>query len=289
MVNEQDKTRWDRLYPTWGDFLEACNGTSRMDERQRSSRKQERKADPWAGTTSWGKAKELAENGWQSEVADAQAFASHVADVIFSERLAVTFDLNYDVAGSSVDIGRFLSGEPECMTESAPIVHSSHGRAVSIVVPVSFLAEVPPRLVRQRGAAIIALVDALARAQHPLEIWAASIIHDWGHTNRASYVVKVQAADAPLDMGRIMYALAHPSMLRRHIFSLMETEGSEFSTTFRVGHGYGTRQNDAFENDIPPINGSVIVLPGLTSRDDWSEGAAIKWVNDTLDFLMGEG
>lgn len=272
---------------TWQGFLNlALDGASDLSDEHRSSRREH--ASRFVSTT-WDEAVQLAQTGWRGEALDeARRFAQRVAAQVVTERLATTFEPFRDVTGSQIDIATFLAGEPECMIEAAPIRHASRGRAVRIAVPVGYLADVDASLVLQRGAAVMALIEALAIAQHPLEVWATSRRTSKSGKASTACAVLVQPANAPMDAGRVMFALAHPAMLRRLIFSALECQGAGFRRSFEVkpNGGYsGSRATRA--DDLPELpGGTSIVLPLLVSGADWGEAAAIRWVESTLTQIM---
>src|SRR5687768_14047310 len=58
--------------------------------------------------------------GWQAAIPDAEMLMEKIQGDL-GESMRMDFDSAFDVAGSEVDMGRFLSGEPECMRESVPM------------------------------------------------------------------------------------------------------------------------------------------------------------------------
>jgi hypothetical protein len=72
-----------------------------------------------------------------------------------------------------------------------------------------------------------------------IELWFESSIS--GTDNKTySTTCKLHDSNQPLDIDNVMFALAHPSMLRRLVFSVQEQ--SEFQRNQRAtrGGGYGT-------------------------------------------------
>lgn len=267
---------------SWDEYVTQAQLPSPDDAN--SSRKETR--DDWYGG-SFAEAVEMATGaGYRDLLPEADRLAERVEQTVAADLFQTTFASRYDVAGAEVDMGRFLSGEPECMIESTPIRVSRHGRAVRIAVPCNVSSRVTPEQVLARGAAVMALVDILARAQHPLEVW--SVIPTMGEKRdaRTSYAVLVQEANQPLDPGRLMYALAHPSMQRRLSFSLRENEPltirRQIGTLNTRNYGYPDR---ARVEDLPEAEGTTIILPPL-DREEWDEGYAVAWIEAQLALIF---
>lgn len=265
-----------------------------MEEYARSSRRESRRADDEFGGLQWQEAVDMAlGSGYLDVVPEVDRYAAQVADEIITQRMATTFEPTYDVAGGVVDIGRYLAGDPECMMLSSLIPISRAGRAVRLVVPVGHRQGITSDLILRRGAAVMALATLLQRAQHPLEIWAApSCSSEDKPKVRLTYMVKVQAADESLDMGRVMFAVAHPSMLRRLAWSLRETESQEVRDRFGVSlmGGYGQTPRNVYERDLPEHDGTSIILDPLEdSIATWNtDERIVKWLNTTLDSILSE-
>jgi len=265
---------------TWDEFLTrvTTNGPSIASKGGRGN-------SDWAGGT-YKQALEMAtDKGYTSAIAEAEARVAAIETDI-GEGMNSSFQAVHDTAGAEVDIARFLAGEPECMIESTPIKVMRTGRVIKVAVPVCYPSTIDPQTVLDRGAAIMALVDAFSRMQHPVEIWAGCAIHDSHHSTprkRLVYMVKVQSADQPLDMGRIMYALAHPTMLRQLFFSAEEQEPPAHHRTFSIGSGYGTAPYDLRPSDFTDTDvHNVIILPPLMSNGGWNVDQSARWIEQEL-------
>lgn len=274
----------------WSEFVDqASKRTTTEPSDDLASR---RPGDKWHGA-SWSEALNMARtDGYRDAIPEADRFSQAVSDTIITERLATTFEPVWEVTGSEVDMGRYLSGLPENMIEATPMRISRAGRAVRIAVPVAYRYNISADVIMRRGAAVMALVDVLARAQHPLEIWAGCAVAPTYRRIglRGVTMVKVQEANAPLDMGRIMFALAHPTMLRRLIFSLQEQKSQTIRQRFGFtsNGGYGMPQG-LEPSDLPDDQGgNTIILPMLDNGQPWDAKSAVAWIEETLATIFGE-
>lgn len=279
------KTDFVRQY-TWREFIQVAEDSYKVTKGKSHGN------DSWAGGTHKEAFRMAKDDGYQSAVTEAEAIAKDVDDTVAAELFATSFVSTYQCAGAEVDMGRYLSGEPECMLESEPIRISRQGRAVRLAVNVSFVNSVGESVVRQRGAAVLALVDILSRAQHPLEIWACFVPASSDEHHRFVYSVCIQQANEPLDMGRVMYFLAHPTTFRRVGFSVMDTESPEIKRVYNVPGGYGTfrggPENEIQPGDLGVDGGNTIILPLLKSNEGWSVPESIEWVKAQLAQIFGD-
>jgi hypothetical protein len=242
--------------------------------------------------------------GWQEEIPRCDAYCRDVRDLVASERQEETFHYRRNVVGARVDIGRFLVGDPSSMVQARPIKVSKVGQVIRLVVDVGAqcdacggsacpVAPTDSKAIKQRGYAIMSLVDALHRAQHGLEIWIAHAVSGYrGQEDRHVTAVCVQRANAPVDIGRLTFALAHPATLRRLIFSVQEQETGDTRALFgfRIGDKYGysgmqfSRASQGVAlGDVPHAEGCTLLLPQIRPNESWNEERAAAWVRSTLE------
>lgn len=223
--------------------------------------------------------------GYRAAVLDGETLIRHI-ETDLGSAMVNDFVTTFDVAGAEVDMGRYMAGEPECMVESMPMKVMRTGRVIKIAVPVCYPSTIHAETVKKRGAAVMALVNAFTMMQHPVEIYAGIAIQGdravGGIKHRLSYSIKVQDADQPLNMGRVMYALAHPTMLRHLGFIAEHQEDAAAQSAFRVGSSYG---HPSYAVEIDDLNINVenaIILPPLMSNSGWEEAEAVAWIKSQL-------
>jgi hypothetical protein len=217
-------------------------------------------------------------------VPDAEAIAEGMYETVAAHVNLETFQAQYDVCGSEVDMSRYTAGIPECMVEAQPIKIAKSGRAVRIVFDFSFHCGIHEDVVRRRGAAVMALVYVLQQLQHPLEVWAAHAAT--GRGERLCHVVEVQRADEPVDIGRVMYAGAHPTMLRRLCFRVEDHEPADVRAAIGIPGGRGI-PSDILASDLDEQGGTTIILPKLTSNHGWDIDSSVRWIEEQLALIFG--
>ena len=104
-----------------------------------------------------------------------------------------------------------------------------------------------------KGATVSSLIELLELAGNRVELTLLPHPSTQGGVNRgflAWQKVIVKQAEQPLDLGRVTYALAHPSAVRRLAFAWMDTVKDEVFSHLGSGHGYPTDIRDTKEYDI---------------------------------------
>lgn len=209
--------------------------------------------------------------GWKGGTKTIDSINLEVSRLVDAEVVSDTFSYRYDVVGGAIDIGRFLTGEPECMIEAHPVPLAKRGKVVRVVVPFGISSAVKPSEILRRGSAVVSLIDALARAHYSLEVWSVMACHSGSKartsvTHRFAYAVKVLGAADKYDPALVAYGTGHPTMFRRLAFMVGEHENR--TTRHRFGWDnkyYGSPSWEASIADLPEYaqNGPSIVLPFL--------------------------
>lgn len=207
----------------------------------------------WSGNVTWDEALILARMGWDEQLSSAMEVAESAITMAEQEHLTDTFRPMWDVAGDEVDVGRFLSGEPECMIRFPVTRTSTAGRVITMCASMSYSGSISAATIRKRGQAIVALAMALSKLGHNTELWMDLT----GQAGKGTVKVRVlvKGANDELDPARIMFAFAHPAMLRQLGFAAIGLLGYSPAGTMPVPP----------ERDLPE---GTIYLPELRSSHD---------------------
>jgi hypothetical protein len=173
------------------------------------------------GTRSFAEALDLARKGWPEGAEAARRFAGQFGAVAASNVLRP--EIGYAVCGDTIDMGRYLMGEPECFMEWRESEVSAAGaKVLKVAINISISSAIPADAIMRRGAAMIALVDLLEQAGRRCEVWVASATCSNGEHYR-EFAVRLKEAGQPLETDRLAFAMCHPSMERRLERGLSET------------------------------------------------------------------
>lgn len=269
-----------RDFASMEDFIKYTSGPSEMD---RSDRESLNGTFSFTQTSSFSEAVQLANVGWPDGAVKVRALAAEVGEVTGNIRRPEPV---YSVAGHQFDIGRVISGDPECWIEydRGATQASAGDHVVRIIVNASASSAVRADAIIMRGVAACVLAAALEQARIPTEILWEECCRpsNNGGDDLMVYRFPVKYASQPLDLGRMAFELAHPSCLRRLLFAANEREDANIRRRwgYRSGYGYGSPATDPLAAADP----NVIYLDKLYADDPgkWTPASVIRWVKDTL-------
>lgn len=268
LLGDHVRTWWD-----WPGFLDYCQES----------------ADRQAG---YGLTAALAEARRGDDGANLAKVEAEVADILAEVELEIPrpdFERVWDVAGSEVDIDRYLAGEPECLIEYPPLHVAKAGRSIRLIVSTALSGGVSAEVVRARGAAIIALCDALAARQHPLEVWITDSSTKVGQTlgagQRLVYSVLVQSPQDPYDRAKVLYAVSNADVQRQLCFACYDAITPEENALYQVNAAGRGAPGRARTDDVPDAHGEPILLDTI-QPEQWKAGSAAEWVKGQLRALF---
>lgn len=214
----------------------------------------------WNGARNVRAAQTLAVKGWQGVEVQALDIVDSAIEAVEAETDVDGFRAEFDVSGCEVDIARYLEGEPECMVEYHIVPTPRVGRVITLCASVAVSSAVSAETIKQRGYGIAALAFALMRLGFAVELWA-DLTSESGCGTRAQIRTLVKGLNDELDPAKVMFAYAHPAMLRGlNIPAIHEFRGD---TVLALGTGYGSPA--APIQDLPE---GTIYLPEIRSATD---------------------
>jgi hypothetical protein len=239
----------------------------------------------WAGNTrTLSEAVTLGHKGYEEIRPEVERMFTELESQL-AERLESAFQSRYDYQGVQVDVGRFLSGEPECMIDFVPEPSQRMGRVVRIVVNGSCSAYVDPKRIIRRGVVVCALIDAVHKLGMGVEAYVEYPINDSGINARDgkvySSVVKLHDSQQMLDINNLMFALCHPSMFRRVQFSMLERSDWE-RAQYCVKNSYGY---PASLESAERLGADVACEMLQSGKDEYEGHQPVDWVMSTLSGL----
>ena len=189
----------------------------------------ERKSPAWDADAGYAGALKLANDGWPEGIKQIHAMARLVHTGAVATR-------GYGVAGDHPDIGRALSGDPRNMVSRGS--RRAPKPVVTIAVGLSMAWSVNSRLPMNYGAALAGLIDRLESYGVRIELHASggAVQRRYGSGDQmVSVAVCLKRPEDAMDHSAIAFAVAHPGMFRRLMFSAMEKMPAE---TY-LGPSYG--------------------------------------------------
>ncbi|MPZ86356.1 MAG: hypothetical protein GEV28_40695, partial [Actinophytocola sp.] len=254
---------------SWHEFVDAARAQETIHGDGRHG------ASGWCGGT-WTEALALAVDGWPMALRDTDVTVGALRERAGLGVTATTLEPTWDLTGSEVDVGAYLAGVPECMVDATPRRTSTRGRVVTFVVPATYTNTTPHELVRNRGFALAALSAAIIEAGHSVEIWSG-----WAcmlGADRYTAMARVISAGEPLDVGRLIFAVAHPLMCRRLWFAVWDAQRESVARRMCKAD-YGRPPYHCLPEDLPDEVTDPYVFPYLRPDDpQWTDlDAALDW------------
>ena len=246
-------------YYSYEEYLEkALHGQGGKWTDNDSKRSSRHGSESWTGTRNWEDCVGLVENGWPEGTRQVAQILTRIKN---SEEEIEKPQILWDVEGDMVDIGRYVSGEPECMMRWEP--EKTSKRIARILFPISVSGGVSTELMRWRGACVLALIDKLeaegVRAHVDICYASRAGEHKW------LMIANVKRPDEVLYVDRMAFHLAHPSSFRRVMFSLAENGPDELVAKHDMHGtcgGYGMPIQDV--NPYLPKDAQYdLVVPGV--------------------------
>jgi hypothetical protein len=192
----------------------------------------------WAGTKTWEEAKKLALEGWDEGVERLSDLRDQLMDDLTRELPVPTLLL--DVEGFTPDVGSFVAGVPEDMLNWRDLPGSS--KQLHVVMNVAVNHNVSTDAMMLRGLLAAGLVDALEHMGHRVKLDVVSL------TQRdiyGAFIVHMKSENQVLDLERLVFACAHPAMLRRIEFAVLEAQDAKTRNLLGVpNRGYGMASNE---------------------------------------------
>jgi len=272
MYEERDGGRYRYVYSRWRwddfvEYVEDAEATGEFAKGQRQSRVFGR--EHWTGTLDFDEAIELAKNGWPKGRELFADMAGQAALQMKEQRASISFD----VAGSYPSIPRYLSGELENMVTSNPELQSVR-KIIKIIVGLSVSHSNEDFVIKNRGAAIAGLIDAVEDAGNSVELAVFHHCEAGGDPTpiRTYTEIEVKKAGEPLDLDLLAFAITHPAVLRRLIFAQTEHLGSAFDDEFgrvfkRGNYGVPKLGRQPYFVEVGSVDG-FLLFDGLAGRSN---------------------
>lgn len=200
--------------------------------------------------------------GWVERASDLLRYS-----VAVSELHDASVSSRWDFSGDMVDVGRLLSGEPECMLQ----FYNRDPKLITLEVNISARAKVDATHLFNRGVAVAGAIMALQSQGFSVRLAVYDAVSET-NSGLATHKTVVQISDYGeyMDPGRIAFFVAHPAALRRAIFRLNEHEPLAVRQQFGFysSGGYGYPGNPPAET--PASEGDIVVdIP-------WVEGERLR-------------
>jgi len=262
---------YKQQFASWSEFVDHASATPFS----------ERGSDRWAGG-SWEQALVWARQGWPEGLTHIQEISAHLRDLISprTPRPEIAFS---PVGPGVLDMHRYIDGHPEpymIYRDSSTEFDVRDRGILRVVAHIGVSGAIEPEVIRTRGAALFALIDALESQGHRCEVDIVCVLATAKQGGeRIEVRVRVKDADQPLEPEMLAMALINPVTLRRLVFAWGLSVPVSFKKFLHIppyGCEYGI--------PVDPTDRGDIYLPKAWSTErQWdSPESAASWVRDQL-------
>lgn len=218
-------------FPEMLDFIEAIPTAIQRDERDNRNSAWE-SGSSFTGTQNMAEAIRIGREGWKKGV----RMANEAMEVIHADN-AVTRQRTYGVAGGRVNVGRMLSGNPMSMV-SRP--RRPGDKIITLYVAIGMLGMVSAENAALRAASVGAMVDLLEQSGYSCEIVGVHTTNTMTGKPGAHIAVNLKDAGEPLNLENLVFALGHPSVMRRFCFAIFAVNPDLRGMWSMMGHTVST-------------------------------------------------
>jgi hypothetical protein len=204
-----------------GDRLQAARRESRGSKVSRDGHFDVN----WYGGVTFDEALSLAESGWPEGAARVAKLSASIVSRVAPHATSATSAVQYDVTGQWVDVGLFLSGEPECFGYETQDESRLSSPVVRLAFNCSSSSSVTAEKLARRGIVAAAAIDVLESAGRRVEVLLLHGETYFGGEKEYHSVTRLKDAGQPLDIDKVAFALGHAATLRRIGFAVAEGAG----------------------------------------------------------------
>ena len=170
------------------------------------------------------------------------------ADRITMEGRSTGYTTEFNVTGDFIDVGDFLSGVPECW--GSVIEEPKAMKQATVLIDCMAHCGINAGDIENRGSAIISMIDQLRESGHYLSITIASYFKDVHNGISIAPSITFET-DNGYSRDVLAFCIAHPGMLRRMFFGVLETYFKKNSLGSYGSCGKQTQKGyDIFLEDI---------------------------------------
>lgn len=215
-LNKIDNKTVIREFNSIGELTQFITDTPSNGKYDRNLASQDTRNNHWTGTETYDEAFLLLLKGWTcASEKMTHALKTRPQPAPIKRQRSV-----YSVAGHSASVPRYLQGIPTNMISSVP-----DRRKQPVVVinrTISYSANWTPEDMLEEGIKALQVVQAIEASNRNVKLNIVWIVED--REFKRGVKVTIKQPGERLNIAKMAFPLAHPSMLRRIFFKYLETE-----------------------------------------------------------------
>lgn len=233
-------------------------------------------SEEWDLNAGWQESLNMLQNGWGE-------FSNEFKQIAGQFQLPGACDTIQYVgseSGDEVNVQAFLSGEYETFHEARLNESNGMSNTIELLVHIGAHCCVLGENMKRRGAAILALAEALESCGKNVGITVCCTSRYGNPSELLHMTVRVKEPQEYCSFSRLAFFLCHPAMFRRIGFRLKEIEPDEIKIKFNIHGGYGRSANLPVE----AIPANTLYMPTISDCEDSFQDnvSTQKWVREQL-------
>lgn len=230
----KDTTIYITEYNSLSEFVSDINSlpNNRFYQDEKSSQRKEREGGDFYGTTDYQQATTLLTQGWDTA---AKKMAAKVKMTNSISAVSRSSKPSYGVVGSQASVPRYLQGIPTNMV-SRQTTYSKQ-KVVTITKGISYSARWSTSQILEECIKALQIIQSMENNGQRVRLNVMLASTD-DSKDKYTHVCKVciKQPDERLNISKMSFALAHPSMLRRFFFKWIEVDPF---AEHHLGYSYG--------------------------------------------------
>lgn len=278
-VFEKDKKRIIQEYfPSIHLMLECLDSRKNNNVMRDEHSSTEKGSGEWTGTRSYEEATDLIVKGYV-DILDKLTLGINQAIKSIKDSTITKSQLIEDVQGATPIVPNYILGLPNTMSYRQPTVKKI--KTINILYsPTENCGSEKDDFI-DAGVAILSAIRAIEKGH--ISIKLDCLFCDCDVLGESVFgIVRLKDYKDRLDLQKLCFPLAHPSMLRRFGFKFLETVPELSDTDFRDGYG-STPDLEKLEKYLSVPNNTVILNLRLVKYKLNNDPIkVIKYINDKL-------
>lgn len=250
---------WITEYDSVGEFISDINSKPNNDffKDRFSSQRTEKTDNGWYASRDYARATYMINTGWDSaakKMAEKVKMTNGVSSPVRSSKPA------YGVVGSQASVPRYLQGIPTNMV-SRQITYSKQ-KVVTINKGISYSSRWKSDEIIRESVKALQIIQSMENAGQRVRLNVMWSVSNGGYHTICKVCVK--KPEERMNISKMAFPLAHPSMLRRFFFKWLETDTF---TGYDMGWGYGT-PSDRDIKDKAMMDNEYYIPEEIPDMDD---------------------
>lgn len=167
----------------------------------------------------------------------------------------------YDVAGFQASVPRYLQGVPTSMINQKRIPKKQP--VVTLIKSIGYTFDYTAETILEEGFKAIQIIEAIEASGVRVNLDVVRFTNgDWQQLETR---IRIKNADERLNISKLAFAIAHPSMLRRICFAIMEKHPMVEDRSFRYDYGSSLSRYSDLQYYYNQPN--EYLIPGVIDND----------------------